>query len=490
MKLLSIKPKSQQPDNQSVSIDVAKQIAQEAARIASEEAASKVQESRETMENYERFRNPNVQNVQSTQDTQRSSEEDERDYVSSNADSSGYIIDSKTEKNLVKTLLNRTLERALEPPPPSPMETAINNVTSQIGAKVTENMLGILAGGGQPAKNSTMLGEILNSAFGHGLGESMGTSLPQLIQSLTGAIGQKKTQELVDNINSKMSGSSGSSGLSGSSVNENVSSESSNVEKQKNMVLALDSNNPEHILQYATAMGLSQKAAKGILQAHQDDIIEERKSLSGNMSNSSSSNEITQALTVLIQEMTGMKQTISSLQNEIVSIKGKKPGSGVDNVEVDTDSKWDEESELPPHPISVTNKSVTLFQTPIKVDLDEIKGDTNSFFNDTPIENIQEEDVDKESVLEEVKDSNGKSTFKMSSETEHPKEQPKTVPEKFIETGQDKKKETNSVDLNVDASKVEENLTKKRIIRKLVDIKKDVPSHVTERYDIDNNLIK
>lgn len=48
--------------------------------------------------------------------------------------------------------------------------------------------------------------------------------------------------------------------------------------EQRELVLALDVNNPEHLKNYATAMGLSEKAAREILVIHQNDIINERKS--------------------------------------------------------------------------------------------------------------------------------------------------------------------------------------------------------------------
>jgi len=263
-----------------------------------------------------------------------------------------------------------------------------------------------------------------------------------------------------------------------------------------------------------------------MLQNHQNDILKSRKSLSGanNISNIAANNEITQALTVLIQEMTGLKQTVNALQNEIVTIKTKKTDvnevqSQMGIQESSIYDKWTDEDENPKvdvykQQLSVQQKSVTLFQSPIKVDVDQLKGDTNSFFKETP-----KTEEPEESVLEEVVDSEDKSTFKMSGDKEKlkeqpkkviesPKEQPKKVTEVPIETEQDKKKESSSSELikdnklllsekqNIEEQSSKEQSSKehiiKKIIRKPIPIKKnelDTTSHMTERYDINNNLI-
>lgn len=483
----TIKPVSQQsqPDNSKISIDMAEQIADKAAYKAADETAKRLsQENRENMESFNRFQEQSKQQPVET-------EQYSRDSIYENE--GGYSIDTKTEKNLMRRLLDQTLQKALDPPPPSPIENAVTQVMGQVSAGIAEKMLGNLSGGSTVSAKTGILNDILNTPFGANLGTSFGQSLPQIIQSLTGAIGQQKAQELA---------SAATKVMSQQQTEQQNSSDSSNVENQKNKVLELDINNIDHIKQYASAMGLSEKAAKGMLQIHQDDILSERKSQSTNLNssnNGSNNNEINQALTILIQEMTGIKQTINALQNKI---------GGIEDKDIDDDRETSTEE--------IQQKSVNLFQSAIKVDVDDIKGNADPFFNETKsnlndnvkANIINKKELEKESVLEEMINHDGKSTFKMSDE----KEQPKNVTEKSVveEKEEDKKKESDSVELideNVDVTedkkieeipkieeqKVRENIFRKKIIRKPIPIKKDVsdvPSHITEHYNINNDLIQ
>lgn len=471
MKALTLKPSEQEyQSTQKISVDDAKQFAQDAAKTAAEDAANRV--NNQNMESFNKFREE-IMPPQNQEKNDGSSEG-----ITYEGDG-GYSIDTKTEKNLMRRLLDQTLQKALEPQPPSPIESAVSNVMNRVSEGIAEKMLGNIGNSENTnvVKKSSILIDLMNTAFGHGLGENIGTQLPQIIQSLTGAIGQQKTQELVDNLNSKMvSGGNSVSSNSGGNL------DSSNVEKQKDMVLALDVNNPDHIKQYATAMGLTQKAAKGMLQIHQDDIINERRSISGGNLNNTNNTEITQALGILIQEMTGMKETINKLHSKVYG--ESKPNEGEE--EIKTDDKWDD--EINKASVEVTNKSVTLFQSPIKVDVDDIKGNNDPFFKETPKppENVTKSSTESESVLEEVKDSNGNSSFKMSgenniSEVHNEIEKPPEV--KIINQevkNDDKKKEVdNERQIEINSRKI------KRVVRKPIPVNKELTDH----YDIDNNLI-
>jgi len=410
---LKMKPVSQQSETPKLTIDMAEQIANMAARKAAEETSSK------NMESFNKYQEQNRQqeNIQQENIQQNKLSTQTENPNLSYEGEGGYSIDTKTEKNLMRRLLDQTLQRALEPPAPNPIETAVSNVMSQVAEGIAGKMLGNISGSSEAIKKSNMIIDILNTAAAHGFGESLGANIPQAIQSLTGVIGQQKAQELASAATKAMSQQSGQG------KNESQP-DSSNVEKQKDMVLELDINNPEHIKQYASAMGLSEKAAKGMLQMHQDDILTERKTSGKNLNVSNNENEVAQALGILIQEMTGMKETINNLQNKIVTLEGGKVSENPE-VEVDTDSMWNDENEIQTPSVNVTNKSVTLFKTPISVDLDDIKGNTNSFFDEPKQEIVsakQEIIKSKESVLEEVVDSEGKSTFKMSGEENKKKE--------------------------------------------------------------------
>ncbi len=517
-----VQPIVQQPEPQKLSIDMAEQIADRAARRAAEETVSKTQEiSRENMD-YNRGQEQNNQQRQVPVEKDSIYEETE----------GGYSIDTKTEKNLMRRLLDQTLQKALDPPPPNPVEAAVGTVMSRVTEGIAERMLGNIGntGTGVVAKTG-ILSEVLNSQFGSQLGANFMPSIAGIIESLTKTVGQKKTEDLV---------TAATQSLNNQQSPQN--NENSNVEKQKDMVLALDSNNPEHIKQYASAMGLTEKAAKGMLQIHQDDIINERKIFSGNNQSNSNNGEITQALTGLIQEMTGMKNVISNLQNEIITLKGGKvPESEVSTEISNIDDKWNEEP-------TGQSKAVNLFQSPIKVDVDDIKGNNDPFFNDSPkgkdnvnlnkkvtakpvleIEesekNDQKWDDESESVLEETKDAAGNSTFKMSGENEeivkkqvvnvNKKEVKKEIKEEVVEID---KKETvedkssienkssveNITEKKSNEKKSNENVPQRRILRKPVPVKtKEEPSssstlpNITknenenkpEKYDINNNLI-
>ena len=520
MKPLTLK-QDPQPEPPKVSIDMAEQIADRAARRAADDV------SRENTENFSRFQEQNKQqNQQPLETTQQG-----KDSIYEDVDG-GYSIDTKTEKNLMRRLLDQTLQKALDPPPPSPIENAVNTVMNTVSAGIAEKMLGNLGGGVSTGSKPSFIIDILNSQFGAGLGQNLGANLPGIIQSLSGAIGHQKTQELA---------SAATKAMNQQQTEQQNNGDSSNIEKQKNMVLELDINNPEHISQYAKAMGLTLKAAKGMLQIHQDDILNERK---GNVQtnnqqlNNQQNNEITQALTLILQEMGGMKNIINSLQSEIINIKTKKVDENVSVVEPDTDSRWTDENEIYKQPASVTQKSVTLFQTPIKVNLDDIRGNNDPFFNDKSTNdtsrninanvkensinrkdverNVEKEDeVEKESVLEEVVDSEGKSTFKMSGEKEQSKPIIEKIVEKMVEKKpeyltentkeEDKKKESN-VDESIEneiigepneTPKISSKIIRKKIVRTSIPIKKeenineqDISSQQqTEHYDINNNLM-
>jgi len=506
MKPIALKPESQQsqPEPQKITLEMVEQMTNKAATKAADEAAVKAAQrvSDEAMESFSKFQQQNQQ--QSQQQSQRQSENYEQSDIVYEDDDGGYSIDRKTEKNLLRRVLDNTLKNALDPPP-DPIRSAMENGISQMATRFVENAFGGMGSQTVSRKPSLIL-DILNTAAAHGFGEQLGANLPQVINSLTSSIGQQKAQELASAATKAMS-------QSPSAQQNNTNLSDSNSEKQKDMILALDSNNPEHVAQYASAMGLSQSAAKEMLQNHQNDILKSRKPLSsGTDTNVSSNNEITQALTVLIQEMTGMKQTINALQNEIVTIKSKTSTEVKEThpevSESMTDDKWSDETpkvDVYKQQVGTQQKSVNLFSTPIKVDVDQIKGNSDPFFKETSEDEIEEPE---ESVLEEIVDDEGKSTFKMSDEQskkviEPPKEQtkkvdgiskeqPKSTPEISIETEQDKKKESSSTELVETEQIPKERVIKKKIIRKPIPIKKDesnTPSHTTERYDINNNLI-
>lgn len=496
---------------QKISVDDARQIAREAAQEAANTASN---------ESFEKF---NMYQQQQNQ-LQRNSQQNSQPYIDNEPEID--MFDQKTAKSVSKTLRAFKDMQEVFQPPADPIRGAMENAVTGLATRFAENLVGGgLGGGSAVTTKKSFLIDIMNTAAAHGFGESLGNNLPGVIQSLTSSIGQKKTQELVDNLNSKIN-SGNPNENSGITVD---SGESSTSEKQKDMIIALSVDNPEHIAQYASAMSITQKAAKGMLQIHQDDIRSERSAKLGNISNDN--NEITQALSVLIKEMTGMKETINNLNNKIVEIESKKVVVSPVTTEPEpqdttsqdiNDNKWDDDknTNFPTIPVNVTNRSVNLFSSPIKVDVDAIKGDNlkDSFFDDKKSQEIQltnkvptivvrkeqtiitKKEPIKESVLEEKIDSEGNSTFKMSDENLENDESSK---KEFFKSNEELEKVMNEtykddsdssiVDETqkiketpkVETSKLETQERKKIIIKKSIPIKKTS----TEHYDINNNLM-
>lgn len=429
------------PVDNGISIDVANQIAQNAAREASRETIENFRSQQEQIESFDDNVEVDIFNPKTT----------------------------RAIKNTVATLKAFNQEFA---PPPNPLMAAIEN---RMGELMGDFVSSKLSGGNvttTPAKTGLIF-ELLNSQFGAGLGANIGNQLPGIITALTGSIGQKRTEELIDTINKKM-------GNSNSSPQQEKASDNSNVEKQKDNVLALDVNNSEHVTFYAQSMGVSTKAAKEMLQIHQRHILEERRS-SGNVNINPQvdNSEMIQAMTVLIKEIGLMKEEIASLKNPNIN---------------NENTKSNDMFNINNEPL---NKRVNLFSsTPIQVDVDAIKGDNlkESFFTEKPAF----EDNTVEKSVEKVKTPEVK----------------KEISKELIKDREDFEKESSEVykedstEDSIDKPKEEPKIEHKKIIRKPLITKKEVKTEVkkedsteetdnlesstknTETYDIDNNLIK
>jgi len=397
----------------------------------------------------------------------------------------GYNIDKKTEKNLMRQLLDKTLTNALNPPPPNPIETAVSTVMSQVTEGIAAKMLGNIGGGvGAPVGKSNFLIELLNTQFGAQIGSTLGNQIPAIITTLTSSLGEQRTKQLVDNVNNRMNGETGNNNSLTESEIANA-----NSEKQKDYVLALDSNNPAHLNQYANAMGLSVSRAKEILIAHQDDINRSRNAKLGNgSSGSSNNNEMTQALVMLVNEIASMKATMNELQGKMNQIDITKQIPKVN----DENQKWTDDNinaSLNQNPGG--NAEVNLFSSAIKVDVDQIKGNNlkDSFFD---------ESTKKSDLLEQVIDDKGNSSFKETSqESQSLQQTSQELSQKLQENVQDissenNKKKDNSLD-EVKPKKVFKLKTMKDVAKETV-LETEIKSTSetikdADFYDINNNLI-
>ncbi len=411
----------------------------------------------------------------------------------------GYNIDKKTEKNLMRQLLDKTLTNALNPPPPNPIETAVSTVMSQVTEGIAAKMLGNIGGGvGAPVGKSNFLIELLNTQFGAQIGSTLGNQIPAIITTLTSSLGEQRTKQLVDNVNNRINGETGNNNSLTESEIANA-----NSEKQKDYVLALDSNNPAHLNQYANAMGLSVSRAKEILIAHQDDINRSRNAkLGSGSSGSSNNNEMTQALVMLVNEIASMKATMNELQGKMNQIDTTKQIPKVN----DENQKWTDDNinaSLNQNPGG--NAEVNLFSSAIKVDVDQIKGDNlkDSFFD---------EGAKKSDLLEQVIDDKGNSSFKETSqEAQSLHQTSQELSQKSQENAQDmssenNKKKDNSLDEENKNSEAKSEIkieTKPKKVFKLKTMKDVAKETVLETeiksttetikdvdfYDINNNLI-
>ncbi len=368
-------------------------------------------------------------------------------------------------------------------PPPSKIEQAVQNVVENVSTDIASKMLGSgLGGSGYTSKGivSDILHEFL-PAFGHGLGESLGTNGPETVKTLIASLTGQGNKQSPDNTNEK------------SKQPENP--ELSNVEKQKDQVLSLDVNNPEHVKQYATAMGLSEEAAKEMLVYHQSDIINKRKvysaSNASNASNASSSdnNEITEALKILINEISGMKNVISNLNNEMIQLKSERITKPED---LEKDNK-----DISTKP----TKTVNIFQEPIKVDVNNIE-DSNlkeTFFDDKQsikeAEFAEEKDKPLEQAEQVIKKDSDSCLKTLGSKDDKKKENEviKTTKLDIPKAETPKVKILHKRTIHKPIGKedvVIKEIIKEGSVKEENENNKIINNATLERYDIENKLIK
>lgn len=143
----------------------------------------------------------------------------------------------------------------------NPIQTAIEKSVGDIAAGAIQNAF--IPRTAPPKKD--LIDTFLNSQFAYGLGEGIGQRSPELIKSMADTFGQERAGQMIDNVIGK-------------------SEEKSQIQKsekisEKELLLSLDPNNPEHVSAYAdTQGGISVEVARKMLMIHQDDIIKQMKS--------------------------------------------------------------------------------------------------------------------------------------------------------------------------------------------------------------------
>lgn len=350
-------------------------------------------------------------------------------------------FDKKTESNLMKTLLNKVVEKGLQDPQPSAaqltMETAFNGMFAQF---VTQK----LGGSDVVSQGSSFWRDISNSAAAHGFGESLGNNLTALMQTIAGAIGKTQTQALAGAVTNKIN----------QETNIQLTEQQQKAEQQKDVILQLDENNPEHLKTYAEHIGVSIDVAANFLKTQKTDILKSRQQLQSNQPQINQELETQKKINeVLITEMTEMKKVLSQLQ-------GKKQIADAEQAEQDyeksisPDARWNEEEDTP----RKQPQSANLFNNKISVNVDEI-GKAN--LKDSFFENPKQNEIPQ---LIEEKDEQGNSTFRMSGH-EEPKVEITTQPVKPITPKEETPKEEVKEEIKDEPEIAEEEVKEEPIIQ-------------------------
>lgn len=193
------------------------------------------------------------------------------------------VINPKVVKQLKDTVAVFT---ALKDLSSNPLQRTIEETVGGMAASVVQNAF---APRGPPPKQD-IVDKILNSQFAYGLGSGLGQRGPELVETMGRTFGSEKAGQMINNMMGKYgSGQGGQQGgqskqLSPSNTGPSNPQPSPSTEQRgdkqsdKELLLSLDPNNPEHVSAYAeTQGGLPVEVARKMLMIHQDAFIEQLK---------------------------------------------------------------------------------------------------------------------------------------------------------------------------------------------------------------------
>ena len=173
----------------------------------------------------------------------------------------------------------------------NPLQKAIETKVGELAAGVIENAFTRPSG---PPPKRDLIETILNSQFAFGLGNGLGQRGPELVESMGKTFGRDKAGEMIDGIIGQYGkGQGGQTSQSGGSRQLDTGPSpgpSSPVPEQKQqtekeLLLSLDPNNPEHVAAYAESQGgISVDVARKMLMIHQDEFIKQMKSQGADVS--------------------------------------------------------------------------------------------------------------------------------------------------------------------------------------------------------------
>lgn len=199
------------------------------------------------------------------------------------------VINPRVVKQLKDTV---SVFTALKELSSNPLQKTIEETVGGMAAAVVQNAF---APRGPPPKKD-IVDTILNSQFAYGLGAGLGQRAPEVVESMGKTFGRDRAGDMVENIigrygsgqtkqandgQSRQLGTGPSSYPTASTSNPSGSSTSeqkTDKQTEKELLLSLDPNNPEHVSAYAeTQGGLPVDVARKMLMIHQDAFIEQMK---------------------------------------------------------------------------------------------------------------------------------------------------------------------------------------------------------------------
>jgi hypothetical protein len=234
-------------------------------------------------------------------------------------------------------------------------EFASNPLTRAIESKVGERAAGIVDQAfGAPQQGSgkkDLLDMVLNSQMAYGFGQGLGARGPEFVESLGKTFGKERIDKFADNMLDQYGRATpqpNSGTPNGNTGNTNGPVKESS---QKDLLLTLDPNNPEHVAAYAESQGgIRVEVARKMLMIHQDDFIKQMQEQGLDVSGFNKQNEEMLRLKSEQEEMLRMKRDVDRQLNEldrnrdkVVSFKDIKGKQEVEDKVAEIPDKWGSE---------------------------------------------------------------------------------------------------------------------------------------------------
>lgn len=208
-------------------------------------------------------------------DNDMKNESDESGYEDDDYGSGMLTINPKFQRDLKNTLGIMTALTNVgqkNAPQPSRMQSMVEEKMWGIVGNVLDKSMGGSIGADGVVKKSSFLIELLNTETASAFGGKLAERLPETLTVLRQSLGDRRLQDISDNIQERYAGGGSSGGSS-----DGRSGGSSEVEEQKDKLLRLNPDSPNDVVQYANAMGYSMNGARSALISHQNDIISSRR---------------------------------------------------------------------------------------------------------------------------------------------------------------------------------------------------------------------